>query len=290
MSKKWIIFDAITQIKSQPLNKEQLQASIYRIHNSELKRFHIWTVGWSNWQSLENFLNSDQSNFFRTVEEAKIASARNVNDDTLEITKTSANGKKSKRSKDKTKEKSITKSMTLIKFTDEITETSYKFGQQAFDGEGRLADQATVAFLEQCFADFADFVKSSQSASTSMIKGDSTMSLTDSTHWDATYDVIVLGFGGAGATAARFAADAGAKVLLVDSAPEGHEGGNTRVSGQLVCSTDDEDAMRVHYHGQTAPMDLDDDIVNTYVEGMANMKQRPLSRITSHRAPHRRNR
>ncbi len=135
MSKKWIIFDAITQIKSQPLNKEQLQASIYRIHNSELKRFHIWTVGWSNWQSLENFLNSDQSNFFRTVEEAKIASARNVNDDTLEITKTSANGKKSKRSKDKTKEKSITKSMTLIKFTDEITETSYKFGQQAFDGE-----------------------------------------------------------------------------------------------------------------------------------------------------------
>ncbi len=145
--------------------------------------------------------------------------------------------------------------------------------KQAFDGEGRLADQATVAFLEQCFADFADFVKSSQSASTSMIKGDSTMSLTDSTHWDATYDVIVLGFGGAGATAARFAADAGAKVLLVDSAPEGHEGGNTRVSGQLVCSTDDEDAMRVHYHGQTAPMDLDDDIVNTYVEGMANMKQ-----------------
>ncbi|MCT7876047.1 MAG: FAD-binding protein, partial [Lactobacillus iners] len=37
--------------------------------------------------------------------------------------------------------------------------------------------------------------------------------------WDADYDVIVLGFGGAGATAARFAADNGAKVLLVDAAP-----------------------------------------------------------------------
>jgi len=31
--------------------------------------------------------------------------------------------------------------------------------------------------------------------------------------WDAVYDVIVLGFGGVGATAARFAADSGAKVL-----------------------------------------------------------------------------
>jgi len=51
--------------------------------------------------------------------------------------------------------------------------------------------------------------------------------------WDAVYDVIVLGFGGAGATAARFAADSGAKVLLVDSAPEGHEGGNTRYAGQI---------------------------------------------------------
>lgn len=39
-------------------------------------------------------------------------------------------------------------------------------------------------------------------------------------NWDAEYDVVVLGFGGAGATAARFAADEGAKVLLVDAAPE----------------------------------------------------------------------
>lgn len=143
----------------------------------------------------------------------------------------------------------------------------------AFDDQGRLTDQATIDFLEQCFADFVDFARSSQSASTSMVKGDSEMVLSDSVHWDATYDVIVLGFGGAGATAARFAADSGAKVLLVDSAPEGHEGGNTRVCGQLVCSADDEDAMRKYYLAQTAPMELDPEIVDTYVEGMANMKR-----------------
>ena len=36
--------------------------------------------------------------------------------------------------------------------------------------------------------------------------------------WNASYDVLVLGFGGAGGTAARFAADNNAHVLLVDSA------------------------------------------------------------------------
>ena len=38
-------------------------------------------------------------------------------------------------------------------------------------------------------------------------------------NWKAAYDVVVLGFGGAGATAARFAADNGAKVLIADIAP-----------------------------------------------------------------------
>ena len=33
--------------------------------------------------------------------------------------------------------------------------------------------------------------------------------------WDATYDVIVIGFGGAGAGAARFAADNMLAVLLL---------------------------------------------------------------------------
>ena len=37
--------------------------------------------------------------------------------------------------------------------------------------------------------------------------------------WKANYDVVVLGFGGAGATAARFAADNGTKVLIADVAP-----------------------------------------------------------------------
>ncbi|MCW1000391.1 FAD-binding protein, partial [Streptococcus anginosus] len=62
------------------------------------------------------------------------------------------------------------------------------------------------------------------------------MLVNEQTTYAAEYDVVVLGFGGAGATAARFASDAGAKVLLVDSAPNGHEGGNTRYCAQLIGS------------------------------------------------------
>lgn len=89
--------------------------------------------------------------------------------------------------------------------------------------------------------------------------------------WDATYDVVVLGFGGAGAVAARFAADNGAKVLLVDSAPEGHEGGNTRYSAQLIGTGSDFASTKKYYQNLTAPMSLDEDMINTFVKGMIDM-------------------
>ena len=49
--------------------------------------------------------------------------------------------------------------------------------------------------------------------------------------WDYEADVVVVGFGGAGAAAAITAADAGAKVILLEKMREGFEGGNTSASG-----------------------------------------------------------
>ena len=46
--------------------------------------------------------------------------------------------------------------------------------------------------------------------------------------WDKTADVVVLGYGGAGACAAIEAHDAGAKVLILEKLAQG--GGNTAVS------------------------------------------------------------
>ena len=97
------------------------------------------------------------------------------------------------------------------------------------------------------------------------------MFLKDNESWNATYDVVVIGFGGAGATAARFAADKGAKVLLVDSAPEGHEGGNTRYCGQIVEAGYDYEKLKKYYQKMTAPLDLDEQVLETFVKGMVNL-------------------
>ncbi|WEV43293.1 FAD-binding protein [Lactobacillus sp. ESL0684] len=90
--------------------------------------------------------------------------------------------------------------------------------------------------------------------------------------WQAVYDVIVVGFGGAGATAARFAADNGAKVLLIDSAPEGHEGGNTRYCGQLIMSGSEPDKIKQYFVNLTKPMNYDEEMVDVYTCELAQMK------------------
>jgi succinate dehydrogenase/fumarate reductase flavoprotein subunit len=50
--------------------------------------------------------------------------------------------------------------------------------------------------------------------------------------WDVEADVVVAGFGAAGFAASITAHDLGAKVLILEKAPEGQHGGNTRVAGQ----------------------------------------------------------
>lgn len=88
--------------------------------------------------------------------------------------------------------------------------------------------------------------------------------------WDEEYDVVVLGYGGAGANAAVAAAEQGVKVLLAEKAPEGQEGGNTAVSGQFVMATDDADGL---YDYLTTLMgkfqNWDPEAVRAYCEGCA---------------------
>jgi succinate dehydrogenase/fumarate reductase flavoprotein subunit len=55
--------------------------------------------------------------------------------------------------------------------------------------------------------------------------------------WDLESDVVVVGFGAAGVAAAVTAHDLGAAVVILEKAPEGQEGGNTRVAGQGYLNT-----------------------------------------------------
>jgi succinate dehydrogenase/fumarate reductase flavoprotein subunit len=56
--------------------------------------------------------------------------------------------------------------------------------------------------------------------------------------WDVEADVVVMGFGGAGACAAIEAHDAGAKVLLLEKQPKATHYSNTRMAGGIFHSPD----------------------------------------------------
>lgn len=89
--------------------------------------------------------------------------------------------------------------------------------------------------------------------------------------WNAQYDVVVVGFGGAGATAARFAADAGAYVLLVDTAPLGREGGNTRYASQHVAMGKGIGQLTKYYQQLNDDYMVPAKLMQTYLRGLVNM-------------------
>ena len=88
-----------------------------------------------------------------------------------------------------------------------------------------------------------------------------------SVNWDNEFDVVVVGFGAAGASAAITAADEGTSVLLLEKAPEGRAGGNSAVCKQLIISVPDKEkaiaymkAMRGNFLTPT------DEMINAYVD------------------------
>lgn len=91
-----------------------------------------------------------------------------------------------------------------------------------------------------------------------------------SINWDAEYDVVVVGYGAAGAVSAITAADDGAKVLLIDKAPKGEEGGNSKYCGQIVMGTDDPDQLYKYLVGMAGSFkSADYDALRAYADGCA---------------------
>ncbi|MBC8279712.1 MAG: FAD-binding protein, partial [Chloroflexi bacterium] len=84
--------------------------------------------------------------------------------------------------------------------------------------------------------------------------------------WDREADVVVVGFGGAGAAAAITAQNAGASVLMVEKAPKGEEGGNTRVAGQgYLNATPKEDALE-YFNSLCGPVTVADGVVEAWAD------------------------
>lgn len=89
--------------------------------------------------------------------------------------------------------------------------------------------------------------------------------------WDKEVDVIVVGFGGAGAATAITAHDAEANVLILEKAPEGHEGGNTRVSGNMWFSPRPADAAVTYFNAMSGPFTAPPEMVQVWAEEMGKI-------------------
>jgi succinate dehydrogenase/fumarate reductase flavoprotein subunit len=86
--------------------------------------------------------------------------------------------------------------------------------------------------------------------------------------WDVEADVIVVGFGAAGFATAVTAHDLGAEVVILEKAPEGQEGGNTRVAGQGYLNTSSAEQAAAYLTALCGPYVVPEPMVRVWAEEM----------------------
>src|ERR1700712_5573052 len=86
--------------------------------------------------------------------------------------------------------------------------------------------------------------------------------------WDIEADVVVVGFGAAGMAASVTAHDLGAKVVILEKAPEGQEGGNTRVAGQGYLNTSSVQQAAAYLTALCGPYAVPEAMVTVWAQEM----------------------
>src|SRR6266480_2515959 len=91
--------------------------------------------------------------------------------------------------------------------------------------------------------------------------------------WDVEADVVVVGFGAAGVAASVTAHDLGAEVVILEKAPEGQEGGNTRVAGQGYLNTSSAEKAAAYLTALCGPYTVPAPMVQVWAEEMCRNNQ-----------------
>ena len=86
--------------------------------------------------------------------------------------------------------------------------------------------------------------------------------------WDLEADVVVVGFGAAGMATAVTAHELGAQVVMLEKAPEGEEGGNTRVAGQGYLNTSSVESAVAYLNALCGPFTVPQAMVQVWAEEM----------------------
>ena len=97
--------------------------------------------------------------------------------------------------------------------------------------------------------------------------------------WDVEADVVVVGFGAAGVAAAVTAHDLGAKVIILEKAPEGQHGGNTRVAGQGYLNTSSVEPAVAYLKALCGPFGVPEAMAQAWAQ---LRRQFPVRDLASH--------
>ena len=86
--------------------------------------------------------------------------------------------------------------------------------------------------------------------------------------WDMETDVVVIGFGAAGFAVSVTAHDLGVDVVLLEKAPEGETGGNTRVAGQGYLNLEGEDDAHAYLTALCGHFEVPDKMIRVWAHEM----------------------
>jgi predicted oxidoreductase len=103
---------------------------------------------------------------------------------------------------------------------------------------------------------------------------DSMASLQSVTHWADETDVLICGYGLAGATAAIEAhdLDSGADILILEKMPEASAGGNSRVSGQSLLISKNKEALKSYQRAMSQPNPIPEDMLDAWADRMVTLE------------------
>lgn len=87
--------------------------------------------------------------------------------------------------------------------------------------------------------------------------------------WDFDTDVVVVGFGAAGFAAGVTAHDLSARVVILEKAPEGEHGGNTRVAGQGYLNTSSPEKAGAYLRALCGQYAVPEAMVRVWAEEMS---------------------
>ena len=87
-------------------------------------------------------------------------------------------------------------------------------------------------------------------------------------HWDVEADVVVVGFGAAGVAASVTTHDLGARTVILEKAPEGEHGGNTKVAGQGYLNTSDATEAAAYLTALCGPYTVPETMIRVWAEEM----------------------